>query len=217
MTDLIDRPKFFGAIRHTVFPNRITQSQVDGMSAIIDAWDASVFDDLRWLGYMFGTTFHETGGKMQPIAELGGYDYCERMYGPLGRRPDTAKQMGNIHPGDGFKYRGRGYVQMTWHNNYANAGAICGVDLVADPDLALQPAIAAKIMFAGMTNEKIIFENFSDDKNFSFTGRVLENYFNDTTEDWINARRIINGTDHAVMIADTAADFFAALAYTAAV
>lgn len=215
MPDVIDRPKFFGAIRHSVFPGHMGQSQVDGMSAILDAWDASVFGDLRWLGYMLGTTFHETGDKMQPIAEIGGYDYCERMYGPNGRRPDTARAMGNIHPGDGFKYRGRGYVQCTWHNNYLHAGAICGVDLVSNPDLAMQAPIAAKIMFAGMTDEKIIFENFSDDQNFSFTGRVLEDYFNDTTEDWINARRIINGTDHAAMIAETAKDFFAALAYTA--
>lgn len=209
----INRPKFYGEVRNTVFPHRLTQSQVNGMNAILDAWDKSNFTDLRWLGYMLGTTFHETGGEMLPISERGGYDYCERNYGPNGRRPETARRMGNVHPGDGYKYRGRGYEQMTWHNNYLNASQITGVDLVNNPDLAMQPDIAALIMFAGMTDAKIIFEDKHDDKNFSFTGRTLEDYFNDDTEDWYNARRIINGTDHAQMIAETAQDFFAALAY----
>lgn len=210
----VDRAKFFKGVRNSVFPSHLTQKQVDGMNAILDAWDKSVFTDLRWLAYMFGTTFHETGGEMQPIAERGGYDYCERNYGPNGRRPDTARKMGNVHAGDGYKYRGRGDVQMTWHNNYKHAGDIIGVDLVGNPDLAMQPDIAAKIMFAGMTDVNIVFENFHDDQNFSFTGRSLEDYFNETTEDWYNARRIINGTDHAQMIADTAQDFNDNLEYS---
>jgi hypothetical protein len=183
------------------------------MNIILDTWDKSVFDDLRWLGYMFGTAYHETAATMQPIKEYGGYDYFERMYGPNGRRPDTARRMGNVNPGDGAKYCGRGFVQNTWHNNYKRAGELTGVDLVNNPDLAMQPDIAAKIMFAGMTDAKIIFEDFSDDQNFSFTGKTLEDYFNDTTEDWYNARRIINGTQAAAMIAETAKDFYAALDY----
>lgn len=74
-----------------------------------------------------------------------------------------------------------------------------------------RPDVAAKIMFGGMTAAEIVFEDKASD--FSFTGKTLEDYFNETTEDWINARRIINGTDHAVMIAETAKDFYAALDY----
>ncbi len=210
---MIDAAKFFPIVRNSVFPHRLTQEQVNGMNAIIKAWDSSVFGDLRWLSYMMATAFHETGGRMQPISELGGYDYCERMYGPFGRRPNTARQMGNTHMGDGYKYRGRGYVQMTWHNNYLHAGAIIGVDLVGNPDLAMQPDIAAKVMFAGMTDAKIIFDDFSDDQNFTFTGRSLEDCFSDRVDDPYNARRIINGTDHASLIADTHGDFLAALSY----
>ena len=152
---------------------------------------------------------------MIPMAEFGDYDYCDRNYGcgPTARRPETARQMGNVRIGDGFKYRGRGYVQMTWHNNYLHAGAICGVDLVGNPDLALDYDIAAKVMFAGMTDAKIIFEDFSDDKNFSFTGRSLEDYFHGQTEDWYNARRIINGLSGAQQIADDAQEFYDALEY----
>jgi len=210
---VINAAKFFPIVRNSVFPHKLEQSQVDGMNAIIKAWDASKFGDLRWLGYMFGTAFHETGGKMLPIAEFGGYDYCERMYGPGGPRGDTARKMGNIHVGDGFKYRGRGYVQMTWQLNYLHASHIVGVDLVANPDLAMDKDIAAKVMFAGMTDAKIIFEDFSDDQNFTFTGKSLEDYFHGDTADWVGARRIINGTDHALVIAQTAWDFHAALEY----
>lgn len=211
---IIDGAKFFKTVRNSVFPGRLTQQQVDGMNVILSAWDCSKFSDLRWLGYMFGTDYHETAATMQPIKEYGNYDYFERMYGPYGKRPETARRMGNTRRGDGARYCGRGFVQLTWANNYKRAGEIVGVDLYNNPDLAMEPAIAAKIMFAGMTDAEIVFEDLRDDLNFSFTGKTLEDYFNDRTEDWYNARRIINGTDHAAMIAETARDFHAALAYT---
>jgi putative chitinase len=210
----INREKFFTTVRKNIFNGRLTQGQVNGMNAILKAWDESVFTDLRWLGYMLATSYRETGATMLPIKEYGTYDYFERMYGPNGKRPAVARQMGNTRPGDGALFCGRGYAQMTWANNYKRAGKLVGVDLYRNPDLAMQPDIAAKILFAGMTDAEIIFEDFHDDQNFSFTGRTLEDYFNDMREDWYNARRIINGTDHAVMIAETAKDFFAALAYT---
>ena len=58
----------------------------------------------------------------------------------------------------------------------------------------------------------MIFADFRDDENFSFTGKTLEDYFNDTTEDWYNARRIINGTQAAALVAETAQDFNNAIA-----
>lgn len=209
----LNREKLFNTVRANPFPGRLTQSQVDGMSVILNTWEASTLTDLRWLAYMLGTAYHETAATMQPIREYGGYDYFERMYGPNGRRPDTARRMGNTEPGDGARYCGRGFVQLTWKNNYARASRVVGVDLVAQPDLAMEPSIAARVMFEGMTDREMIFEDKSADPAFSFTGRTLEDYFNYTLEDWFNARRIINGTDHAAMIAETAQDFYAALEY----
>lgn len=211
----IDRAKLFPLIRNNVFHGHFKQSQVDGINIILDEWDLSKFSDLRWLAYMLGTDYHETGATMQPIHEYGDVAYFMRMYDVNGRRPDTARKMGNINPGDGPKYCGRGFVQLTWQINYKRAGELLRVDLVNHPDLAMQPDIAAKIMFEGMTRADIIFEDSTiGDGNFSFTGRTLEDYFNATTEDYFNARRIINALDHAQMIADTARDFRAALAYT---
>ena len=138
---------------------------------------------------------------MQPIKEYGGPRYFFRMYDP--QSPDVgraalARSM-QARPGDGVVYFGRGYVQITWRVNYSRLGARLGVDLEHTPDLALQPNIAAQIMFDGMT-EGI------------FTGRKLADYFGPSrTPDWHNARRIINGTDRAASIAGLARTYYAAL------
>jgi predicted chitinase len=55
-------------------------------------------------------------------------------------------RMGNNSPGDGFKYRGRGFIQITGKDMYKAVGDKIGVDLVSNPDLANEPSIAAKIV-----------------------------------------------------------------------
>jgi hypothetical protein len=55
-------------------------------------------------------------------------------------------RMGNTVPGDGFKYRGRGFIQITGKYMYERVGKMIGVDLVQNPDLANEPEIAAKII-----------------------------------------------------------------------
>ena len=54
-------------------------------------------------------------------------------------------KMGNTEPGDGFKYRGRGFIQLTGKNNYASMGKALNLPLVDNPDLANDPIIAARI------------------------------------------------------------------------
>jgi hypothetical protein len=56
------------------------------------------------------------------------------------------KELGNIKPGDGERYCGRGYIQLTGRSNYTHYGKVLKVDLVNHPELALQPDIAAKIL-----------------------------------------------------------------------
>ena len=84
----------------------------------------------------------------------------------------------------GSGYYGRGYVQLTWDYNYKKFGSLLGVDLLGNPDQALRPDIAGKIICLGMAKGL-------------FTGKGLNNYFTSSSSDWTNARRIINGTDKA--------------------
>lgn len=69
----------------------------------------------------------------------------ERIYG--GR-------MGNLAPGEGYKYRGRGLVQLTGKDNYKQIGDLIGVDLVNKPELANDPVIAQKIAVAYLTQRQ---------------------------------------------------------------
>lgn len=66
--------------------------------------------------------------------------FAERIYG-LGN-PAMAQRLGNTEPGDGYRYRGRGFMQITGRANYRAMGKKIGIDLEADPDLAAQPLYA---------------------------------------------------------------------------
>jgi hypothetical protein len=93
-----------------------------------------------------------------------------------------------------YPYYGRGYVQLTWENNYRKYSGLLGVDLVNNPDLAMQPEIALYVLVHGF-------------KTGIFTGRKITDYINQEKTDFIQARRCINGTDRASEIANIAEDF----------
>lgn len=180
---MIDRAVFFGRIRLALFTVRLREDQVRGMEIILAEWERRGLTDLRWLAYMLATAFHETAATMQPIAEYG------RGKGKTYGLPDAVT---------GQTYYGRGFVQLTWKSNYDAMAKITGVDLVNKPDLAMRPDIAATIMFEGM-------------QRGTFTGKKLSDYFAGTKADWAEARRIINGTDRAALIAGYGKTFLAAL------
>ena len=184
---LINRNFFFTQIRRTMFSNDLKQSQVDGINAILDGWEAKYpTSDDRWLAYAFATTYHETDQHMQPIEEYG-----KGRGLPYGK-PD---------PTTGKVYYGRGFVQLTWERNYKTMSDLLGVDFVNHPELALELDNATNIMFMGMIKGL-------------FTGKSLGDYFSKTKEDWVNARRIINGLDKAQAIAMYGHNFYSAISYT---
>ena len=176
----------------------LTAEEVKGCTALLDAMEGA---PLSWAAYALATAYHETASTMQPIKEYGGQTYFTRMYDVTGARPQMAVQHGNTCSGDGPKYCGRGYVQLTWKNNYKRAGDKCVVDLVANPDKAMDPGIAAKIMRRGMEEGWFTGKKFAD---YLPRGRGERTHFT-------NARRIINGTDKATKIAEHALDFQRAL------
>jgi hypothetical protein len=179
---MMQRRNFYDYVRQHLFPGHLSQTQVDGMETLLDAGEAQA-DDPRWIAYVLATTFHETDKTMQPIREYG-----------LGR----GQPYGVPDPQTGQVYYGRGYVQLTHKVNYQTMGAKLGIDLVNNPDQALDPPVAAKIIYLGMTQGL-------------FTSHKLADYFNATTSDWYNARRIVNGLDRAMMIAGYGTAFYTAI------
>ncbi|OOF83137.1 calcium-binding protein [Rodentibacter ratti] len=143
---------------------------------------------------MLATAKHETGHTFEPVTERGDRAYFNK-YDPVlantPKRKQIAIDMENTKEGDGYKYRGRGYVQLTWRKNYRKSGEYLNKDLVKNPELALDQKNATKIMIYGM-------------ETGMFTGKRMSNYINDNKKDYLNARRIINGTDQALRIANYA-------------
>ena len=174
---MFSRKVFFDVVRSSLFHGSMTQQQVDGMEAILAAWEANPrSDNLRHLSYPLATTAHETGMTMQPIKEYG-----------LGK----GMEYGTPDPETGQTYYGRGYVQLTWRDNYARADKELGFEGDAScewhADNALDPETAAEIMFQGM--EEGWFRGDSKGR------QTLDRYFNFETgvDDSYGAREIING------------------------
>lgn len=184
----MNREFFFSFVRGQLFGGKLKPSQVDGLTAILNYWDAHLAaKDDRWLAYALGTAYHETDKTIGPIREYG-----------LGKNKPYGVP---VPPPNGPIYYGRGLVQLTWVDNYKKMGAKIGKDLVADPDLALKLENAVPIMFIGM-------------EQGLFTGVGFAKFFNPTTENWVGARKIINGTDKAQLIAGHAQMFYAAISHT---
>lgn len=175
----------------------LSQSQVDGLNFLVSKMKQAGFTYPE-AAYGLATVYIETDKTFQPIAEKGSDRYLSKY--------DTgtlAKRLGNTPEadGDGQKYKGRGYVQITGLANYKFFSKITGKDLVKNPDLALDAEVSAHIMTHGMLYG-------------SFTGvgfrrkRPVSRY---NIHQYTKARNIINGTDRATEIAQFAMIFEKAL------
>ena len=124
-------PAFFDSVRASIFNGSLSHKQVQGCEILLAAMQSRGWTDRRWFAYVLATTYHETAATMQPIAEYG------KGKGKLYGKPD---------PITGQAYYGRGYVQLTWKENYARMGDRLGLPLVTDPDVALEVMPAARIL-----------------------------------------------------------------------
>lgn len=198
---------FFAYARRAPFGGRLTQAQIDGMTAILAEWDKRGLMDKRWLAYMLATAFHETGGKMQPLRENMNYTSAAQIKKTWPTRfPSEASaqpfvrngralankvygaRMGNTGPDDGWTYRGDGLPQLTGRDNFQKFNVQPGMNL----------STAVRVMFDGMIKGM-------------FTGRKLSDYFNGTANDAEGARKIVNGTDKKSLIAGYHKNFMDAL------
>ncbi|MFK8250184.1 hypothetical protein [Ancylobacter terrae] len=186
---MINRTTFFAYARRAPFGGSLRQAQIDGMEAILKVWEATRLPGSaparHWLAYILATAFHETDATMQPIREYGRGK--GKPYGKPGRNRGQVAY-------------GRGFVQLTWDDNYERADRELklGGKLIANYDLAMRPDIAAEILVRGM------IEGW-------FTRKKLGDYFIGAMTDALGARRIVNGTDKAKLIASHYTAFLGAL------
>jgi putative chitinase len=187
---MIHRAYFFASVRYYLDSTQsLTQEQVDGFETLLATYEAApdAVDD-RMLAYILATSWHETAFRMQPIAEYG---------------KGSGKSYGQPAGPYGQCYYGRGYVQLTWLENYQRQDTKLALNgqLVKNADLALDPVIAAQILFGGMVDG-------------DFTGKKLRDFFTLEETDWYNARTIVNAHDCATDIASYAEKFCNALSHT---
>jgi predicted chitinase len=113
------------------------------------------------LAQFMAQTNHESA-DFSRMKEIGGAKYFHKRYDPK-VAPKTAKILGNTHAGDGVKYHGRGYIQITGRDNYRMAGEALGLPLEQHPELAATPEVAAKIaVWYWKTRVKPNVTNFND-------------------------------------------------------
>ena len=137
----------------------------------------TILNDMNYQAYLLATIYHETAATFKPIKEYG-----------LGK----GRKYGSPDKQTGKTYYGRGYVQLTWKENYVKMGLRINLPkLFLYPDLALLPEVSYSISSLGM-------------QEGLFTGKGLKSY---KPTDFKSMRKIINGTDKDELISNYARRF----------
>lgn len=139
------------------------------LMSLMTAWHEHGTGDDRHLAYIFASIWHEC--HFEPKNE--------RRANPL-RQPSLYRQQAEYWD---TGYFGRGPIQLTWEDNYARFGKYLGLPLLRHPELVNKPEIGYKIAVIGMVRGW-------------FTGAPLRWYINDAREDYVKARRTVNGDEY---------------------
>lgn len=162
----VNSKSFWDYVRRAPLGGKLSTAQINGIKAIVAYCEARKLP-IVWLAYILATAFHETGGKFQPIGEGLTYTTLGALRAafksPFKDRPDSflmqflrnpqglanyvyANRNGNgdMKSGDGYRYRGRGLVQLTFKSNYASFG------IAANPDAAHDMDTAVRVLVDGM-------------------------------------------------------------------
>ena len=158
----------------------LDSEQIKSVESIVNAFKIYGDKDTNKLAYILATAWHES--KLRPVKEIRAKVGTE-LYETQNKYWFTG-------------YYGRGYVQLTWKNNYQKMSDFLNVDLVNNPDLALLPEYASKILVYGMINGS--FTRRSNGVPYKLSDFISINGFSD----FFNARRVVNWLDKAQLIND---------------
>ena len=171
------------------------------VKGIIDYYSQSDYEkcNIPRLAYMLATIRVESYNWRKRIffgilEEDISYEKAEVDYGCglTARRASVARKNGCRIDGDGYKYRGRGFVQITWRINYEKFNGINGIDFGLEPEKIMDFDTLIKVTVDGM------------EKGLFVKGETLSKHINAEKKDYKSARRIINGQDKDWIIAEYA-------------
>lgn len=208
---MFNRTYLFDLLRNSPFGGVLTQAQVLAIGLILDLCERLKLP-VEYIAYILATAFHETGGTFKPVRENLNYTSAALFasYGKTGRitRAEADKygrrkgqkanqeaianiiyggqfglrQLGNKIAGDGWRYIGRGLVQLTGRKNYERYG------IADNPSRAEELATAVMILVDGMVSG-------------AFTGKKLSDFMTESGFNPEAARAVVNGKDKASLIA----------------
>jgi hypothetical protein len=173
---------FFDEIRKSLF-KKLSEDQVKGMEAILRSCHRNNAD-LYTAAYSLATAYHEVGGRMVPVREgfastnQGAINAVTNLYNRGGISTNYALPSGPYNK----NYYGRGFVQITWYDNYRKLGKRLGVgdQLAKNPDMALDYDFGADLLVVGI-------------KEGLYRKHKMSDFVTDSGVDYFEARNIING------------------------
>jgi len=163
-----------------MFPHTLVRNIQQNLPRVLQALVAPQLTEKKMVLMALGTIRAETEGFM-PISE-----FQSRFNTSPGGHPfdlyDSRKDLGNLGPPDGERYRGRGFIQLTGRTNYQVHGAAIGLgdQLLQNPDLANDPDIAARLL-----------ASFLKSRELQIKQALLDN-------DLATARKLVNGGTHGL-------------------
>lgn len=167
---------------------RCTGARIDRATAFLPHIEAAMDE------FEINTTLRQAAFLAQIGHESGGLHWTAELWGPTPAqaRYEGRADLGNTQPGDGSRYRGRGLIQTTGRTNYQATGDALGVDLIAQPELLAEPALAARS--AGWFWRSHGLNNLADVGDFELITRRINGGLNGYAERmalWVAAREVL--------------------------
>lgn len=181
---MINKVEFYKLLRDRGLFTVLSSQQVQSIDSILFEAEKQGIEDTRQVAYIMATAYWEAHNPRKP----------ELRMTPMREFGGEVYLKGKKY----YPYFGRGFSQLTWDYNYRKEAKRLGLDLMNNPDLILDIPIAANSHVFNM-------------KTGGYTGKKLSDYINDKKCDFLNARRIINGTDKAAEIMAIAQKFYICL------
>jgi len=186
--EMINKVAFYEKLREEKLFNTLSQRQVDSIDVLLSECERQGVDDMRQIAYILATPYHECYNWLAP-------DKNETRMTPMSEVGGLAYLKSKKY----YPYYGRGFSHLTWEENYKKEAKRTGIDIVKSPDL-----LNTDLRLAANSHVYCMVHG-------SYTGKKLSDYINKNGCDFINSRRIINGTDKAELIMSYAQKFLSCL------